>query len=208
MAYYPIMLELRGRPVLVVGGGPVAQRKVQGLLTAGARVTVVSPVLTPILATLAAEGRISHQARRYASGDLAGFELAFVATPDAGLTAQVAREGRRHGAWVNAADDPEHCDFILPAVLRRGRLTVSVATDGASPALAGMIRDRLATVLGEEYEALTELVAEVRHELREASRSPDGGVWRRALDAELCALVAERRYEDARRWLHERLGGH
>jgi siroheme synthase-like protein len=207
MAYYPVMFELRDRPVLVIGGGPVARRKVEGLLVAGARVTVVSPVLTPALATLAAEGQIGHEARRYAAGDVAGFALVFVATPDAALTARVAGEGRQHGVWVNAADDPEHCDFILPAVLRRGRLTVSVATDGASPALAAMIRDRLATVLGEEYGALTELVAEVRRELREASRSPDGAVWQRALDAELCVLVAERRYEEARRWLNERLGG-
>jgi siroheme synthase-like protein len=171
-------------------------------------VTVVSPVLTPALAALVAEGRVTHEARRYAAGDVAGFALAFVATADAALAPLVARDGRRHGVWVNAADDPAHCDFILPAVLRRGRLTVGVATDGASPALAGMIRDRLATVLGEEYGALTALVAEVRRELRETSRSPDGEVWQRALDAELCTLVAERRYEEARRWLHARLGGH
>lgn len=206
MAYYPVMLELHERPVLMVGGGPVAQRKVEGLLAAGARVTIVSPALTPDLASLVAEGRVRHEARGYVAGDLSGFALAFVATGDTALNNLVAREGRQRGVWVNAADDPAHCDFTLPAVLRRGALTVSVATDGTSPALAGVVRDELAAVLGEEYEALTELVAEVRRELRTTRESPDGETWRRALGAELRALIAAGRYEDARQWLRRQLG--
>ncbi|MGH7313213.1 MAG: precorrin-2 dehydrogenase/sirohydrochlorin ferrochelatase family protein, partial [Candidatus Rokuibacteriota bacterium] len=177
-SYYPIMVDLRGRPVLVVGGGPIAQRKVEGLLAVAANVTIVSPTLTAALAALAAEGRVHHEARRYRPGDLAGFSLAFVATGNAELNGLVAGEGRQRGVWVNAADDPEHCDFVLPAVLRRGPLTVGVATDGASPALAGVVRDVLATILGEEYGALAELVAEVRRELRAERRSPDGETWR------------------------------
>ena len=206
MGYYPVMLDLHGRPVLVVGGGPVAERKVEGLLAAGARITIVSPALTFALAGLAAEGRVRHEPRRYRPGDLAGFSLVFVATADAALNGLVAREGRCRGVWVNAADDPAHCDFILPAVLRRGPVTVSVATDGASPALASVIRDELAAVLGEEYGALAELVGEVRRELRAVAQSPDGETWRRALGAELRALVAARRYDDARKWLRQRLG--
>lgn len=205
-SYYPIMVDLRGRPVLVVGGGPVAQRKVEGLLAAAARVTIVSPTLTADLAALAAEGRVHHEARSYRPGDLFGFSLAFVATGDSELTGLVTGEGRQHGVWVNAADDPAHCDFVLPAVLRRGPLTVSVATGGASPALAGAVRDALAAVVGEAYGPLAELVAEVRRELRAEHRSPDGEAWRRALDADLLALVAEQRYADARRRLRRSLG--
>lgn len=206
MGYFPIVLDLHDRPVLVIGGGAVAQRKVEGLLAADARVTIVSPVLTPDLATLAADSRVHHEPRRYRAGDLEGFSLVFVATSDPSLSAQVAREGRTRGIWVNAADDPAHCDFILPAVLRRGPLTVSVSSDATSPALAGMVRDELADLLGDEYSALAELVAEVRGELRVARRSVDGATWRRALDGELRTLVAERRHAEARQRLRHRLG--
>jgi siroheme synthase-like protein len=204
--YYPVMLDLRERRVLVVGGGSVAQRKVEGLLAAGARVTIVSPTLTGDLAALATQGEVSHERRGYRPGDVTGFSLVLVATGDTALNAEVAAEARQRGIWVNAADDPAHCDFLLPAVLRRGPLSVSVATDGASPALAAAVRDELATRLGQEYEALAELVADVRRELRAAGRSPDGETWRSALDRALVGLVAERRYEDARRQLRVRLG--
>ena len=114
---YPIFLDLVDRPCLVVGGGPVAETKVRGLLAAGARVTVVSPTLTPALAALAAEGHLTHQAREYAPGDLAGAALAFAATGDRAVSRAIRSEGRARGVWVNAADDAEHCDFLLPAVL-------------------------------------------------------------------------------------------
>ncbi len=131
MAAYPIVVDLVGRACLVVGGGAVAERKVDGLLAADASVTVVSPTLTSALAAFVRDSRIRHARRRYRRGDLAGVTLAFVATGDRHVAAAVAREGRRCGVWVNAADDPAHCDFFLPSVLRRGPLLVAVATGGA-----------------------------------------------------------------------------
>jgi len=136
VALFPLFVELEGRPCVVLGGGAVAERKVEGLLAAGAVVTVVSPALSPALATLASAGRIAHVARSYTHGDLRGAALAFAATDDGGVNAAVALEGRARGVWVNAADDPAHCDAILPAVVRRGAVTVAVSTGGASPALA------------------------------------------------------------------------
>ncbi|OLC15492.1 MAG: hypothetical protein AUH29_07710 [Candidatus Rokubacteria bacterium 13_1_40CM_69_27] len=206
MGYYPIFIEMRDRPVLVVGGGDVAERKVEGLLAAGAAVTVVSPSLTPRLATLAASGRIRHEARPYQPGDLACFALGFVATGDERVNAAVAREGRRRGMWVNAADDPAHCDFILPAVLRRGDLTVAVATGGTSPALARAVREELEVYLTDDYAGLAEIVGDVRRELRARQRSPDAETWHQALRPDLRALVAEGRRDEARRRLLERLG--
>jgi siroheme synthase-like protein len=206
MGYYPVFVEMENRPVLVVGGGEVAERKVEGLLAAGAAVRVVSPSLTPRLAALAAAGRIRHEARPYQPGDLAGFALAFVATGDEPVNAAVAREGRRRGVWVNAADDPAHCDFILPAVLRRGELTVAVATGGASPALARAVRQELEAYLTDDYAVLAEIVAEVRRELRARQRAPDAETWHRALGADLRALVAAGGREAAKRRLLERLG--
>lgn len=206
MSYYPLFVELAGRCCLVIGGGPVAERKVQGLVAAGAAVTVVSPDLTATLHGLAAAGRIGYTSRQYRAGDLAGFALAFVATDDGAVNGAVAREGRERGVWVNAADDPAHCDFILPAVVRRGPLTVAVGTDGASPALARIVREELEAHLPPEYAALAELVRDVRRELRVRRRSPAPETWHRALGPDLRSLVASGRRDEARRHLLERLG--
>src|SRR5262245_62177907 len=119
MPLFPLFVELEGRPCVVFGGGAVAERKVLALLEAGAVVTVVSPALAPPLAALASAGRIAHVPRCYAAGDLAGAALAFAATDDGSVNAEVAAEGRARGVWVNAADDPAHCDAILPAVFHR-----------------------------------------------------------------------------------------
>jgi siroheme synthase-like protein len=182
----------------VVGGGPVAEGKVAGLLAAGARVTVVSPTVTAPLAGWAAEGRVTHRARAYRAEDLDGQQVAFVATDDAAVTRAVAADGRARGVWVNAADEPARCDFILPAVIRRGRLVVAVSTGGASPAAARAIREELEGYLTEDHAALVELAAEARDDLRRRRRSPDAARWRRALDGRLRRLIADRRYRQAR----------
>jgi precorrin-2 dehydrogenase / sirohydrochlorin ferrochelatase len=187
-ARYPIVLDVTDRRCLVVGGGPIAEGKVRGLLAAGARVTVVSPTLTPALAALAAAGRITHRARDYAEGDLEGAALALAATGDHAVSAAVLAEGRVRGVWVNAADDPERCDFFLPAVLRRGALAVAVSTGGASPALTRAVRDELERRLPAELGDLVEVVAEVRRELRERAVPVSAEAWRGALDDELAQL--------------------
>jgi siroheme synthase-like protein len=197
-AYYPVFLDLADRPSLVVGGGPVAEGKVAGLLAAGARVTVVSPTVTAPLAGWAAEGRVTHRARAYRAEDLDGQQVAFVATDDAVATRAVAADGRARGVWVNAADEPARCDFILPAVIRRGRLVVAVSTGGASPAAARAIREELEGYLTEDHAVLVELAAEARDDLRRRRRSPDAARWRRALDGRLRRLIADRRYRQAR----------
>jgi len=197
-AYYPVFLDLADRPSLVVGGGPVAEGKVAGLLAAGARVTVVSPTVTAPLAGWAAEGRVTHRARAYRAEDLDGQQVAFVATDDAAVTRAVAADGRARGVWVNAADEPARCDFILPAVIRRGRLVVAVSTGGASPAAARAIREELEGYLTDDHAALVELAAEARDDLRRRRRSPDAARWRRALDGRLRRLIADRRYRQAR----------
>jgi siroheme synthase-like protein len=206
MGYYPIFLEMAGRPCLVVGGGPVAERKVAGLLEVGASVTIVSPSLSASLEALAKAGKVRHVGRDYAPGDLAGHQLAFIATGDRDVNAAAAREGRERGVWVNAVDDPARCDFILPAVVRRGQLVVAVATGGASPALTRAIREELETYFTEEYAALADIVAEVRRELPRRECLPDGAAWRKALDSDFRRLVADGKREEAKARLLERLG--
>ncbi len=204
--YYPVALDLRDRLCLVVGGGAVAEAKVEGLLEAGARVTVVSPELTEPLAAWALGGRITYRPHEYGADDLDGQQLVFSATDRREVTEAVAAEARRRGLWVNAADDPAFCDFLLPSVLRRGRLVVAVSTGGASPALAARVRRDLEAYFAPEYDELVELAAEVRAELRSRAQRPVGEAWRGALDRDLVGLLAEGRRDEAKARLLERLG--
>jgi precorrin-2 dehydrogenase/sirohydrochlorin ferrochelatase len=148
--YLPISLKVVGRPCIVVGGGKVAERKVRSLLECGASITVISPSLTSGLDGLALEGRIRHLAREYCRGDLAGAFLAIAATNDRMANRAAVEEARGSGVLVSDSTDGETGDFIFPATLRRGDLTISVSTSGASPLLAKQIRDELATLYGEE----------------------------------------------------------
>ena len=197
-AYYPVFLDLTDRPVLVVGGGPVAEGKVEGLLAASANVTVVSPTVTPRLAGWVAAGRIEYLPRPYQDGDVAGRRLALVATDDSAVSGAVAAEGRERGIWVNAADEPARCDFILPAVIRRGRLVVAVSTGGASPAAARAIREELEGYLTEDHATLVEMAAEARDDLRRRAVTAGPARWRSALDGGLRRLIADKRYRQAR----------
>jgi siroheme synthase-like protein len=189
MAYFPIYLDMQQRPCLVVGGGAVAERKIASLLEAGANVTVVSPDITDNIARWWKQGSIHLQARRYRAGDTVGFRIVFAATDDADLNDVVFRECRNSGVWINAADDPSHCDFILPSVLRRGDLAIAISTGGESPALARTIRDELEFYFTGEYDSLLKLASEVRSELRAQGISPPFENWQRALTGDVRQLL-------------------
>jgi siroheme synthase-like protein len=176
---------MTGRRCLVIGGGTVAERKIAGLLEAGAAVTVISPDISETVARWSKQNAVNFIARRYRPGDLAGYEIVFVATDDKEVNGAAYVEGRERGVWVNAADDPTHCDFILPSVLRRGDLTVAVSSGGSSPALARTIREELEFSFTGEYELLTKLAGEVREELKRRSIVVPFETWRRALRGEV-----------------------
>lgn len=160
--YYPVMLDLAGVECLVVGGGRVAERKVEGLLNVGARVTVIAPRATERLAELARQGKVQHERRPFAAGDAAGHRLVIAATDDARLNAEVAGEGRRRGILVNVVDCAPESNFIVPATVRRGELVISVSTGGASPAQARRIRERLEGEFGPEWGPYLGLLEELR----------------------------------------------
>ena len=206
MAYYPIFLQLQDRRVLVIGGGKEAQHKVRGLLAAGARLTIIAPKLTKELQGRLASGELDILQREYQDGDLAGYEVCMVATDDGAVNAQVAAEGKRQRIWVNAADDPANCDFILPAVVRRGAITLAASTGGTSPALARRLREELEAYLTEEMPALADLLGEVRAELKSRGRLPDAEIWQVAIDEKLRVLLAQRKYRQAKTRLLESLG--
>jgi precorrin-2 dehydrogenase/sirohydrochlorin ferrochelatase len=208
MAYYPIFVDIGDKRVLVVGGGKVAEEKVAGLLRAEAagRLTVVAPDLSPALRVLRDEGKIEWHPRVYTDGDMAAFDFVMIATDDGAVNAAIAAEGKRRKIWVNAADDPANCDFILPAVVRQGPVVLAASTSGASPALARRLREELTDYLSEDFAALAELLDEVRHELRDHGVRPDPETWQQAIDGQLRALLAQRRWGQARARLLRRLG--
>ncbi|PYN03727.1 MAG: siroheme synthase [Candidatus Rokuibacteriota bacterium] len=167
--YFPAFLDLRGRACLVVGGGLVAERKARALVECGARVTVVSPLVTTGLGALVAADRIVHRARRFRRSDLRGCALAIAATGDSIVDAAVESTGRRRRVLVNVVDRPAQCDFILPSVLRRGELQIAVSTGGRSPALARAIRRRLEGLFDPDYGDLVARVGAERHRARAAA---------------------------------------
>jgi siroheme synthase-like protein len=162
MIHYPIVL-VNLENVIVVGGGAVATRKVQGLLDAGAEsVTVIAPQLTAQIETWVAQNRIVPIRRAYQHGDLANARLVIAATDNESVNEMVWREAREQNILVNAVDDPPHCTFHVPAVVRRGNLAIAISTGGASPALAKHMRRELERVIGTEYDQLAALMAELR----------------------------------------------
>jgi siroheme synthase-like protein len=206
MSYFPILVEMKRRHCLVIGGGAVAERKAAGLLEAGASVTVISPDVTGTIARWSKSKLIRLTERRYQPGDLVGHELVFIATDDTEVSTAAYNEGRERGVWVNAADDPAHCDFILPSVLRRGDLTVAVSSGGGSPALARTIREELDVHLSQEYEQLAKLAAEARVELHKRSLNVPFETWRKALSGDVRRLLKRGELTRAKSHLLKELG--
>jgi precorrin-2 dehydrogenase/sirohydrochlorin ferrochelatase len=210
MKTYPIYLVgMERRRVVVVGGGSVAARKVEGLLEAGARVTVISPILTPELEALAEARRIAVIGRPYRQGDLAGAFLVIAATSDPDVNQAVWRESEQCGCLVNVVDDPAHCNFITPAIVRRGEVTLAISTGGASPALARRLREQLEAQVGPEYGELASLLAELRPELRARYREEKArqeAAFRLA-NSDLLSIIKKKGMDEARRRAWELLAG-
>jgi precorrin-2 dehydrogenase/sirohydrochlorin ferrochelatase len=161
--YYPAVLNVRGRLCLVVGGGALAARKVKALAAAGARVTVVAPRVAPGWRRPAG---VALKRRAFRPGDLRPRPwLVFAATDDEAVNARVSRLCAQRGIWVNVVDRPALCSFIVPAVARRGELSVAVSTGGASPALAGYVARKIRTFLGPEYGRLAYALKKARPQL-------------------------------------------
>ncbi|MCX6017286.1 MAG: bifunctional precorrin-2 dehydrogenase/sirohydrochlorin ferrochelatase [Chloroflexi bacterium] len=160
MNFYPIYLDLRGRSVLVVGGGPIATGKVHGFLEAGAQVTVVAPEVSAAIQSRSEAGELHWFARTFNDADIEDMFIVIGATDDKALNARVYQLASAQQRVANAVDDLDNCNFIAPAIARRGELQVAVSTGGASPALAKQIRDRI------ELELLTEDAATLADFLR------------------------------------------
>lgn len=165
MPHLPLNIDVRGMTVLVVGGGTVAARKVLSLLDAGALVSIVAPELKAEITRLAAVGEITVKARDYQANDLTGVFLAVAATNDPETNRRVAADARQRGILVAVTDEPGSGNCTFPALLRRGDLEVSVSTNGTCPGFAAVVRDLLATVIGEEYGLILATLSAEREKL-------------------------------------------
>lgn len=160
--YYPISLDLLGRRCLVVGGGPEALAKTRGLLAAGAEVHVVSPSLLPDFGALPTGAPLHLHRRSYSSQDLSGAVIAFGCDEDPAVNRALAADARRLGVLLNVVDQPDQCDFIMPAVMRQQSLTIAITTDGKSPALASHLRAELEAQLGPAYGEFLDILGALR----------------------------------------------
>jgi precorrin-2 dehydrogenase/sirohydrochlorin ferrochelatase len=173
MKYYPISLDITNRKCIVVGGGEVAERKIQRLLDSGADVSVISEELTSDLKLLVEERKIKFVEASYDRSHLDGAFLVFGTTDDGTVNEKVFRDARERGILVNVADDPKRCDFILPSLLEQGDLQISVSTGGKSPALARKLRTDLEAMYGPEYAVYLKILGDLRKKIISGGKSSE-----------------------------------
>lgn len=199
MNYYPLFLNLKDKNCLVVGGGGVALRKVNNLLDYGASVKVISPTFCPGLKQLAETQKIRAILKQFEGSEIDDSFLVIAATDNPKINRQVAAEARKLKTLVNVVDDARLSDFIFPALLSRGDLTIAVSSGGKSPALSRKVRDHLEQYLEKEYSALIEIVAEARAEVQKRGIAIKKEVWQNALDLDtLINLIRGGQKEKAR----------
>src|ERR1700728_4814311 len=195
--FYPVSLDVSGRPCLVVGGGKVAARKARTLLDCGAVVTVIAPSLCGDMEALLPSIHAVER-RPYRAGDVSTFRLVVTATGNPEVDGAVYADAEAAGVWTNSADDRAHSSFILPAVHRDGAVTVSVSTDGLSPALASWLRTRVAAECGDGIGILAQLLGEARANLKRAGLPSDSVDWARLLEGPLLELIRAGEIDNAR----------
>ena len=189
-SYYQVFVNLQGKHCLVVGGGEIATRKVQGLLEAEAHVVVVSPHLSQPLANLTAQGLIGYRSRPFHPTDVVECALVIGATHHPDVNMAVYQAAQAHHIWVNIVDTPEACDFIAPAVVRRRDLQIAISTGGQSPTLAKRIRLQLEELYGSEYARLLQTLGRERQRIRQLIGDPvlRKAYYERLVDAALGKL--------------------
>jgi precorrin-2 dehydrogenase / sirohydrochlorin ferrochelatase len=197
--YYPIFVDLENKPVLVVGGGTVAYRKVVTLLNHGAIVKIVSPQILPELKVLVDSVRCIWEEKKYSPEDIGDASLVFSCTEKEDVNAQVSKNAKEEFRLINVVDDPEKCTFIVPSILERGDLTIAVSTSGSSPIVARQIRANLEKLYGEEIKVYLELLKSWRKPVKSSlSQEQKEVFWARATDGEILELIKRGQLDDAK----------
>jgi len=207
-SFYPILVDLQGKKALVVGGGKVAQRKIETLLEYGASVQVVARELTAELEELRNAGRIEFLGGEFAEAFLEGAFVVFAATDDASLNRRVSRAAQQRGLLVNAVDQPADCNFIVPSVLSRGDLLIAVSTSGKSPAFARKVRLELERNFGEEYGSFLNLMGNLRKEILRLGLSPEENksTFEDLVSSDLLTAIREKNWDLASQIVEKVLG--
>jgi siroheme synthase-like protein len=173
MSLFPIFVKLEERLVVVIGGGHIAEAKIPGLLSAGARIRLAAPSITPQIAEWVRFGKIDWLPKEFEPADLDDAFLVIAATSASGVNEAVFREAETRGILCNAVDDIEHCHFYYGAVVQRGDLQIAISTNGKSPSLAQRLRKEFEAQFGPEYEVWLEWLGAAREALRASSPSSD-----------------------------------
>lgn len=205
MPYYPILVNIEGETVVVVGGGSVAQRKVETLLEYGAKVNLVSRELTPPLRRYVEEGSIGFLGREFKGSELDGAFLVIAATDDPLLNSKISKMANKKGLLINAVDQPSDCNFIVPSIIKRGDLIISVSSSGKSPALTKKIRKRLDEQFGNEYESFLILMGKLRKEALSQSQSSEENrkLFHRLVDSPILQAIGREDWNEAASILSE-----
>jgi precorrin-2 dehydrogenase/sirohydrochlorin ferrochelatase len=208
MRYFPVFLDLQDKSCVVVGGGRVAERKVQSLLDAGARVRVISPKLTGALARLKSREKIVHYPRAYRPKDLREAFLTIAATDDRAVNELVFQEATRNCIPVNVVDDPGHSSFIVPSLVKKRDLVVAISTSGKSPALARMLRQKLEKEIGPEYDRFLRLLGAVRKKLipQGLGQRRNQKIFRKLVKEDLLSLIKGKNFRELNHRLAKILG--
>ncbi|MDB9822885.1 bifunctional precorrin-2 dehydrogenase/sirohydrochlorin ferrochelatase [Deltaproteobacteria bacterium] len=208
MSYYPILVDLKGKKAVVVGGGIVAQRKIEALLECGADVYVISPALTPELQKHLEEEKITLQGREFSRDYIQGAFLVIAATDDPELNHRVSEFAREKGVLVNAVDQPSDCDFIVPSVIRRGDLLIAASTSGKSPAMAKRIREKLSSQFGNEYADFLVLMGRIRKDVlsRGLSQDENSRIFHELVDSNIIESIRRKDWKEVASDLERILG--
>jgi precorrin-2 dehydrogenase/sirohydrochlorin ferrochelatase len=201
-------LDIQNRNCLVVGGGAVGTRKVVTLLDCGALVTVISPVVSHQLRDFAKSGLIKLRQRPYQSGDLDGMFLVIGATDDEGLNRRISSDAEHRNTLCNIADRPEVCNFILPSIVQRDDLVITISTSGKSPALAKKLRKTLEDQFGEEYGIFLKLMGAIRKKLLSQAHQPEAHkhLFEKLIAADVIAMIQKGKTAEIDALLFEILG--
>jgi len=173
MGYYPIFVDLKGRKVLVVGGGSVASRKIETLLEYGAAVNLVSLEISDSLKDYVDSGNVKYLGKEFREDHLSGMFLVIAATDDSDLNHLISEKAEKNNMLVNAVDQPADCNFILPSIVSRGDLTIAVSTSGKSPAMAKKIRKELTDKFGPEYDLFLKLMGQIRKQVLSGGKTQE-----------------------------------
>ncbi len=196
-SYYPVFLDLKGRLCVIIGGGQVAERKINPLLECGAQVTIISPQVTSSIQQWSNEGRLVWKARHYTQGDLEGVYLAIAATDEFQVNEAITREAAVEKVLLNVVDNTPLCNFIAPSIVKRGDVVVAISTGGASPALARKLREELESSELLDYADLAGVLSQARKEVKGRKLQIHPDRWQECIDGEMMVMVKDGRTQEA-----------